>query len=462
MHSHSLQSTACASPNKLFHSKIHSKHLKLIVLIKILVTSESLLDNLGGALDGILGLLLDTLLYALLDTLGSSGCLCGHALGLDGLGLLWGNVCVDSVRAVLLDELGEVLDRAVTRVLNWLALGSSLEQLDGGKALNLIWNVVEGGINLGDGNLVGVVLVHASKLIVLWCESLAVSTPWCVELEENILLAVDHNLLVVLGHDNGDWAILLLWDRLAFDGRLNLASNKVLDEASNLLLAECLGRAGLGVGELLVLGGVLDSECGPCANLEVEVASVLAESAGVNGSEVDLALVLLSNWLEGLGESLTLLGGLGEDVGEWDAGLKRLLVHSTTKQSRSPTHGHVISVGLWSNLANQGSSRGLGESKDVLLDELLGESVLALVESLVENNRWLNDALSLGETDIRSSTKEVRVTELFANLSEGGVGSLVVGTEETNNDDLVGSLELVQSSGCRELGDSWQSLLGHV
>jgi hypothetical protein len=71
----------------------------------------------------------------------------------------------------------------------------------------------------------------------------------------------------------------------------------------------------------LVLGDVLDGERGPGANLEVQVAGVLAESGSVDGSEVDLSAVLLGDRLEVGGERLTLLGGLGEDVGEGKAGL---------------------------------------------------------------------------------------------------------------------------------------------
>jgi hypothetical protein len=48
---------------------------------------------------------------------------------------------------------------------------------------------------------------------------------------------------------------------------------------------------------------------------------VLAESGSVDGSEVDLSAVLLGDRLEVSGERLTLLGGLGEDVGEGKAGL---------------------------------------------------------------------------------------------------------------------------------------------
>jgi hypothetical protein len=48
---------------------------------------------------------------------------------------------------------------------------------------------------------------------------------------------------------------------------------------------------------------------------------VLAEGGSVDGSEVDLSAVLLGDRLEVGGESLTLLRGLGEDVGKGKTGL---------------------------------------------------------------------------------------------------------------------------------------------
>jgi hypothetical protein len=48
---------------------------------------------------------------------------------------------------------------------------------------------------------------------------------------------------------------------------------------------------------------------------------VLTEVLGVNGGEVDLALVQLGERLQGLSECRTLLDGLGEDVCKRDAGL---------------------------------------------------------------------------------------------------------------------------------------------
>lgn len=130
------------------------------------------------------------------------------------------------------------------------------------------------------------------------------ATPWSVELNQNILLVVKNNFIVVLGNYNGDWAILRLWDWLGLDAWINLASDEVVNE-----LANCLGSklVRLVEWELLVLDSLLNSESWPFVSLKVEVTSVLSKGLCIDGSEVDLALVLLGNLLEVLGEALALL-----------------------------------------------------------------------------------------------------------------------------------------------------------
>lgn len=272
-----------------------------------------LVDN--SVLDG-----LSSLGDLLRDALRSGGGLLGHAVGLDALGasLLRGG---DLVAAVVADKLSESLDGAGTAVLNGLVLGAGLEELDGGEARDVIGNIVGGGVDLGDGNLVGESGVLLGELVVLRGESLAVTAPGGVELEEDVLLVVDDEVLVALGDDDGGTGLLLLGDGLALDAGLNLALDELLNERADSLGGDVLGGALLGEGVLLVLGDVLDGKGGPGADLEVQVAGVLAEGGSVDGSEVDLAAVLLGNGLEVGGERLTLLGGLGEDVGEGKAGL---------------------------------------------------------------------------------------------------------------------------------------------
>ena len=144
------------------------------------------------------------------------------------------------------------------------------------------------------------------------------TAPWCVELDEDVLLVVHNHFLVVLGHDDSHGAILLLWDRLALDAGFELAADKLVTELANDLLSELLL---LVQGVFLSLDGILDGKGGPRANLEVEVLAVLAVGLCVEGGEVDLALVLLGDGLEVLGELLALFGGFGEDVGKGKVGL---------------------------------------------------------------------------------------------------------------------------------------------
>lgn len=83
-------------------------------------------------------------------------------------------VGVDLVLAVVTDEVGEVLDGARAGVLDWLILIAGREKLDGREALDLVWDVVGGGIDLSDGHLGGevlVVLVQAAELVVLGSET---------------------------------------------------------------------------------------------------------------------------------------------------------------------------------------------------------------------------------------------------------------------------------------------------
>lgn len=248
------------------------------------------------------------------DTLSGSLGLLGHTSSLDIVGL---GVSSNLVATVLGDESSEVLNSAGTAVLDGLTLAVGREELDGGETLDLVGDVVGGGIDLCDGDLVGVGLEQLTQLLVLGSKGLAVTAPGGVELNQDILVGVHDNLVVVLGDNDGNGAVVLLGDGVGLDAGVDLAGGELVEELGDLLL----GKVSALEGELLVLLGVLDGEGGPLANLEVEVASVLTEGLGVDGSKVDLALVLLGDRLEGSGKSLTLLGGLGENVGERNTGL---------------------------------------------------------------------------------------------------------------------------------------------
>lgn len=67
---------------------------------------------------------------------------------------------------------------------------------------------------------------------------------------------------------------MLLWDGLRLDARLDLAINKVLNESANIVMCKLLV---LIEGELLILDGLLNGECGPLVDLQVQIAGVRAE-----------------------------------------------------------------------------------------------------------------------------------------------------------------------------------------
>lgn len=259
---------------------------------------------------------LRSILQLVRNTLSRSRCLLRH-ITLDLIALIR-RPRVHSVCTALLDELSQVLNSASTRESDGRVLLAGSVQLDSRESLDLIGDIVERSVDLGNSNFIRESLVQLSQLVVLRGKRLAVSAPWSVELNEHILLVIEHNLIVVLSHDNRDGSILLLGDSLRLDARVDLASDKVVDELADVLVGDLLG---LVVGELLVLDCLLDGEGGPLSRLEVEVATMLAEGLGVDDGEVDLALVLLGDGLEVLGDGVALLGGLSEDVGEGKTGL---------------------------------------------------------------------------------------------------------------------------------------------
>lgn len=147
------------------------------------------------------------------------------------------------------------------------------------------------------------------------------SAPGSVEFDEDILLVINDNLLVVAAHNHGNGAFLGLGDRLGLDARLYLAVQDVLDELADLLGVKLLG---LVIGELGVLGGLLDGEGRELLGLKVQVAGVGAEELRIKGDDVDGPTVLLSDGAEFFSELLTLLSGLSEDVRQRKTSLSRI------------------------------------------------------------------------------------------------------------------------------------------
>lgn len=125
------------------------------------------------------------------------------------------------------------------------------------------------------------------------------------------------------------------------------------------------------------------------------------------------------------------------------------------------THSHVASVSLGADLADQGDRGCLCERGNGVLGELVVKGILALVEALVQDNRGLLDTLGLGQSGVVGGTEEEVVAEAVGGSGKGLVGSLVVGGKVTDQDDLVGRLEVVDG-GLVDNRDGGHGLLGHV
>lgn len=146
----------------------------------------------------------------------------------------------------------------------------------------------------------------------------AVTTPWCIEFDENILVIIQNDVFVVVRHNNLYRAVLLFGDGFGLDAWLHLPVDKVLNEIANFFVCE---RLALVKGELLIFDGLLDRKGGPFTSLEVQVVSVSTESFGVDGCEADDSLVFFRHRLESFGKFFTLLGRFSEDVGQWNTSL---------------------------------------------------------------------------------------------------------------------------------------------
>ena len=74
-------------------------------------------------------------------------------------------------------------------------------------------------------------------------------------------------------------------------------------------------------GEFLVFDGFLDGKSGPLVGLKIEITRVRTKGLGIDGSEIDLAFVLLGDGLQSLGERFALFRGVCENIAEGNASL---------------------------------------------------------------------------------------------------------------------------------------------
>jgi hypothetical protein len=85
----------------------------------------------------------------------------------------------------------------------------------------------------------------------------------------------------------------------------------------------------------------------------------------------------------------------------------------------------------------------LGEDEERVVGDGSSELVATFVESLVENDSGSLDVGGSGDGGIRRETKEVVISVEIGKVVERGFGGLVGFVDVSDNDNLVGSLELV-------------------
>ena len=94
---------------------------------------------------------------------------------------------------------------------------------EGGESTNieLWWHIISCGIHLDNLNLLSSHLV--SQLLVDWCQLLAVSAPWGVELNQHVLGVLHHQLVKVLGDGHLGVGLGVVGQGFGFDVGVNLA-----------------------------------------------------------------------------------------------------------------------------------------------------------------------------------------------------------------------------------------------
>lgn len=261
-------------------------------------------------------------------------------------------------------------------------------------------------------------------------KALAVTAPWSVEFDKDVLGVVEDDL-VVLGADNNlDRAVVLLGNLSGLERGLEGASGELGDP----VVDGSEGRNNTRHGELGATLDVLDDESGPVVHLEVEGLGVVSVLDSVDPDKVDLALVLLGNGLDGVNVFLELLIiGVDEHVGERKTGLGV---------------GWVVLAGNLVEESDRVVEDELLEDLDVgVLDAVDGEVGATVVELLVDNDGWGLNASDLGSLLVGGDTEEVVVTVLVSDGGESRSRSIGLGAKIGNNDDLVGGLEFFVVGG---------------
>jgi len=135
---------------------------------------------------------------------------------------------------VLGEPVLEVLDLSFTSVVDtgfvvlWIENESWVSS-----DLNTV-GLVGGSVELGNDNVL-IILVEFTKLIPDWCELLAMSAPWSIVLNENILISILDNFLEILTNNDGNWLSFVVNWLLGLEEWLDLSIDNILNVSSNRL-----------------------------------------------------------------------------------------------------------------------------------------------------------------------------------------------------------------------------------
>ena len=177
------------------------------------------------------------------------------------------------------------------------------------------WDFVGSRVHLGDDDIFEVTNV-GTEVLPDWGEGLAVTAPWSVVLDEDVLGGVADNFLPVSSDEGLNWAVVGFWDWLALQVCLEGSGLEVSDESSNGLSADFLYCLAVSVLSE-VLSELDDTEAWSALSVNTDVLSEFGLDAFGGGRfhEDNLA----SEFIGSLSESLlvVLAGVVGEEDDGW-------------------------------------------------------------------------------------------------------------------------------------------------
>jgi len=270
---------------------------------------------------------------------------------------------------MLLEEFDESFFSSVTREVNWGFLLVSWVEFDGWETgdLNTL-NFVSGGVHLAEDEACNV-FESLGKFVVDWGKGLAVTAPWGVVFDEDVLGFIEDDFLEVQTDDGLDGLVVIFWEVLGLELWLQSAGFPVVEEVDDVFASDIAIH-----GEFLevIVAWINDSDGWDVflSNTDVFSESLWKTVTDTGDREDDLALKGGRGFLQG---SLGLVAGVltfVEEEESWDSLTEDLL------------------SGLLGEWQEGGELVGVNEALDVISVEFSREVVTAFIEFLEEDDLW--------------------------------------------------------------------------